>query len=98
MSVENNDALKEQVNRLRKREGLILNSQKDMDKKLDILAKDIHIIKTVIVGDPLEPDKPGVTTRLDRIEQSEKIRARILWAVGTGFIGLVLERMKGWIP
>lgn len=67
---------------------------KDLGSKLDDMRNELHIIRKAVVGDPTDSSRPGLLMRIDRLEQTEKTRARVLWAVVTGIVGLIIERLR----
>ncbi len=68
-----------------------------MEKKLDTIGQDIRELRVALVGDP-NSDKPSIILRLDRLEQSEKLKSKILWAIigvgGPAILGLIFERLR----
>lgn len=86
MSVVDADALKGQEARL----GV-------MEKKLDNIGMDIRELRVALVGEP-NSEKPSILLRLDRLEQSEKLKSKVIWAMvgtmGPAIIGLIIERMR----
>jgi predicted GTPase len=85
MSAES-DALKDQDVRL----GV-------MEKKLDTIGSDIRELRVALVGEP-NSDKASIMLRLDRLEQSEKLKSKIIWAIvgvgGPAILGLIFERLR----
>lgn len=69
-----------------------------MEQKLELIGEDIRGIRVALVGDPVNSDKPSIMLRLDRLEQSEKLKSKIIWAMlgtmGPAIVGLVLEKLR----
>lgn len=68
-----------------------------LERKLDSIKQDIEAIRAALVGDPTRQDHPSILMRLDRLEQTEKLRSKLLYLIGSGVIGLILERLRGLI-
>ena len=45
------------------------------------LKEQVDRIAAAVLGDPSDPSKPGHEVRLDRLEQKNKLRDRIFWAL-----------------
>jgi hypothetical protein len=41
-------------------------------------------LSSILLGDPADPDKPGVPIRLDRLEQSNKLKNKVMMLLATG--------------
>jgi len=48
---------------------------KKIEEKLDVILN-------ALMGNPLTPNEPGIIIRLDRLEQSNIFKNKILWAFG----------------
>lgn len=53
------------------------------DKKLDRIL-------TYLEGDDLDPGKPGIKVRLDRIEQFIAVQKKVIWGVVTVLVGSIV--------
>ncbi len=42
----------------------------------------LDVVISALMGDPKTPTIPGIIVRLDRLEQSNKFKNRILWTLG----------------
>ena len=56
------------------------------DKKLDRIIRFLE-------GDELDPDKPGLKVRMDRLEQADKQHTKIAWVFGVAIIGLAMRTL-----
>ena len=45
------------------------------------LKEQVDRIAAAVLGDPSDPSKPGHEVRLDRLEQKNKLRDKIFWAL-----------------
>ncbi len=45
------------------------------------LKEQVDKIAAAVLGDPSDPSKPGHEVRLDRLEQKNKLRDKIFWAL-----------------
>ena len=48
---------------------------------LQQLKEQVDKIAAAVLGDPSDPSKPGHEVRLDRLEQKNKLRDKIFWAL-----------------
>lgn len=53
-------------------------------KELKTVQKQLDTITTIFMGDPTDPLKPSVLIRLDRLEQSNKLKNKVLMLLATG--------------
>ena len=59
------------------------------------LKEQVDRIAAAVLGDPSDPSKPGHEVRLDRLEQKNKLRDKIFWALVSVFgviVGALLLR------
>jgi hypothetical protein len=56
---------------------------RSQDQKLDRIL-------TYLEGDDLDPEKPGIKVRLDRIEQFIATQKKIIWSIVTLVIGAIV--------
>lgn len=54
--------------------------------RLDNMQEKLNKIMEIIIGDPADSSKPGVHVRLDRLEQSNKLKNKILTLLSTGVL------------
>ena len=59
-------------------------------EKLESVQDGVDEILRILRGDPVDPNKPGLLTRVDRIERPLKA----VWLLIVSVVGLLLER--GW--
>ncbi len=55
----------------------------------------IDVIVHALMGNPERPNIPGVIIRLDRLEQSNRFKNKVLWLFGSG---LALAAVKFTFP
>lgn len=65
-----------------------------LEAKVDDLHQDIRSIKTAILGDPTDSTRPSISIRLDRLEQRDAFRTKVMWAAGSAIIVLFIERLR----
>ena len=69
------------------------------DERLATLEVDVKYVKGQVKEIHLAlcgtPEAPGYPVRLDRLEQAEKTRSRIMWLFGVTFIAGLFERFCG---
>ncbi len=53
------------------------------------LKEQVDRIAAAVLGDPSDPSKPGHEVRLDRLEQKNKLRDKIFWAL-ISVVGVVV--------
>ena len=67
----------------------------ELELKVEAVSKKLDQLVIAIIGDPTDETKPGVMIRLDRLEQSEKLRNKIVWLISSGIvIQFVLHFLK----
>ncbi len=52
-----------------------------LEMTLKQLKEQVDRIAAAVLGDPSDPSKPGHEVRLDRLEQKNKLRDKIFWAL-----------------
>lgn len=52
--------------------------------RLDKMQEKLDTIMKIIIGDPTDSSKPGVHLRLDRLEQSNKLKNRVISLLAMG--------------
>ncbi len=66
------------------------------DERLAVLENDVKHVKGQVEEIHLAlcgtPEAPGYPVRLDRLEQAEKTRSKIMWLFGVTFIAGLCER------
>lgn len=62
------------------------------DSKLNDTNAKLDRVLTYLEGDDLDPEKPGIKVRLDRIEQFIATEKKIIWAI----IGVVVSSVVGF--
>ena len=58
----------------------------ELEAKVEMIGRKLDQLVVAIIGDPTDETKPGVMIRLDRLEQSEKLRNKIVWLMGSGIL------------
>ncbi len=71
----------------------LMRAIRSLTDKIDANNRDTAAIKRWCIGDPDNPEAPGILTRLDRIEQRGKIWA---WINGT-VLGAVIAYVANWV-
>lgn len=94
MSTDEISALKDQVRDIQVNQNTHIDNQQKLEATLDGIKEDIQAIRVALVGDPNQ-DRPSIIMRLDRLEQSEKLRSKVVWLIGSGLVGLILEKFRG---
>ena len=46
----------------------------------------LDIVISALMGNPETPTVPGIIVRIDRLEQSNKFKSKVLWVFGTPFV------------
>ncbi len=57
-----------------------------MEKEIAYIKAKLDTLCAAIMGDPTDPEKPGLILRIDRLEQSRKFQSRVLWVLGGGVV------------
>ncbi len=52
--------------------------------ELKQIREKLDVIVLAVVGDPSDPNKPGVLLRIDRLEQSNLQKTKIFWLMASG--------------
>jgi len=60
---------------------MLQDTVKKIEEKLDVILN-------VLMGNPNTPNEPGLLIRLDRLEQSNKFKTKILFLMASG-LGMV---------
>lgn len=69
----------------------------EIKQKLDRLEEKIETLCKIMLGDPSDETKPGFNIRLDRLEQSERFKNKVLWIMGGGLITALGQALFGII-
>jgi len=67
-----------------------------MDNYLDTLNEiksKVNTICEILLGDPTNETKPGLVIRLDRLEQSNKFKNKILILLSSGVLIAIFEAL-----
>lgn len=59
---------------------------RELRNSLDTMEKQLAKLTGILLGDPSDPAKPGVPIRLDRLEQSNKLKNKVLMLLATGML------------
>jgi len=76
--------------------GEIKEAQAIQGQKLDVMSKSVEQLREAILGDGSE-QKPGLHMRVDRLEQKERLKGKMLWTVATATFGLIVKTVWGWL-
>ena len=71
-------------------------SQASHGEKLDNVVKSMGELREVLLGDGSE-QKPGLHMRVDRLEQKERLKSKVLWTVAGSTLGLLVKTVWGWV-
>jgi len=74
----------------------IKTSQASHGEKLDRVVKSTDELREVLLGDGSE-QKPGLHMRVDRLEQKERLKSKVLWTVAGSTLGLLVKTVWGWV-
>lgn len=74
----------------------IKEGQASHNEKLDTVVKSVDNLREVLLGDGSE-QKPGLHMRVDRLEQKERLKSKVLWTVAGSTLGLLVKTVWGWI-
>jgi hypothetical protein len=77
----------------------LVTSQAVQTEKLNQIGIQVSELHAAIHGPPGEPDH-GLPLRVDRLEQTEKRRAKLIWLLVGSVVGLVVQAggsLLGWI-
>ena len=64
-----------------------------MNEELEKIWKSLKIIEKAIVGDMSDPKNPGLIVRIDRLEQSKRLKDKVLWAIASSIIYLLVQQV-----
>lgn len=53
----------------------------------------VSTIEKAIVGDIGDPKNPGLLVRIDRLEQSKRLKDKVLWGIASSTIYLVIQQV-----
>ncbi len=62
-----------------------------MEKEIAYIKAKLDMLCAAVLGDPTNPEKPGLILRIDRIEQKSKMQSKILWILGGGVITALIR-------
>ncbi len=54
--------------------------------ELKAMRMQLDRLSNILLGDPSDTSKPGVPIRLDRLEQSNKLKNKVLMLLATGMV------------
>jgi len=57
-----------------------------MEQEIAYIKAKLDMLCAAVLGDPTNPDKPGLLLRIDRLEQKSKFQSKILWLLGGGIV------------
>jgi hypothetical protein len=62
---------------------------RDMMELLENAAEEREKMREILLGDPMDPSKPGLAIRIDRVEREiARWQARIAWIGSGGLVGV----------
>lgn len=77
----------------------VLSAQSAQNEKLEQIATHVSELHVLFHGPAGESEK-GIPVRVDRLEQTEKRRARLIWLLIGSVVGLFVQAVgsfTGWI-
>ncbi len=57
-----------------------------MEKEIAYIKARVDVIYTALMGNPSKLNEPGLVIRIDRLEQSNKLKNKILCVLGIGVV------------
>ncbi|KKN11707.1 hypothetical protein LCGC14_1023790 [marine sediment metagenome] len=51
----------------------------------------LDVVISALMGDPKTPTVPGIVVRIDRLEQSNKFKSKVLWCLGLALTSAILR-------
>lgn len=70
-----------------------LNMNEEIKVQLEEIRKCVSVIEKAIVGDMSDPKNPGLLVRIDRLEQSKRLKDKVLWAIASSLIYLLVQQV-----
>lgn len=64
-----------------------------MNDELTKIWECLSTIEKAIVGDMKDAKNPGLLVRIDRLEQSKRLKDKVLWFLSTTIIYLVAQQV-----
>jgi len=74
----------------------IKEGQASHGEKLDRVVKSVDSLHDILLGDGSE-NKPGLHTRVDRLERTERLKGKVLWTVAGSTLGLMVKTIWGFL-
>jgi hypothetical protein len=65
-------------------------------EKIKHVTDKVDKISEVIIGDPIDPNRPGYSIRLDRLEQKQKTLGKLLWGIASIFFTIICSMIIGY--
>ena len=64
-----------------------------MNNEMKKIWESLTTIEKAIVGDIGDPKNPGLLVRIDRLEQSKRLKDKVLWGIASSIIYLVVQQV-----
>ncbi len=64
-----------------------------MNDELEKIWECLSTIEKAIVGDMKDPKNPGLLVRIDRLEQSKRLKDKVLWCLASTIIYLISQQV-----
>jgi hypothetical protein len=67
-----------------------------LEEELKEIKKKLDAIVAAVIGDPIDPSRPGMLLRLDRLEQSNLQKNKIFWLLASGVAAAIGTATLQW--
>lgn len=61
------------------------------------IEEKLDIVINALMGNPETPNEPGIIVRIDRLEQSNKFKNKVMWLLGTGIAASIGQNFIKWL-
>lgn len=65
----------------------------EIKDELEKIWNCVSTIEKAIVGDMNDAENPGLLVRVDRLEQSKKLKDKVLWGIASTIVYLVAQQV-----
>ena len=71
--------------------------QDTVERQLESIRQKLDRLDEAIRGTPGNGSRPGILTRIDRLEQDAKRQAKLLWLIAGGIVTALTSGIVMWI-
>ena len=71
--------------------------QDTVERQLESIRQKLDRLDEAIRGTPGNGSRPGILTRIDRLEQNAKRQAKLLWLIAGGIVTAIASGIVMWI-